>query len=150
MVNIINKGKKYITFISFLAVIVCFACSCQSEKTSSTYKNDTEKIQNELIGKWQWKETTGGLAGKKLNPSTAGYTKEIDFYKNNTYKIYKNSSLQKDGTYKIVKKKAINGRQEYIIQYSEGLDEIVKIIDDNLLLTENVYDGFSEAYVRIK
>lgn len=147
---IISKRKKFLAFISCLAVIICFGCSAPSEKSRSTFKNDIEKLQSEIIGKWQWNETTGGLAGKKLNPSTAGYTKEIHFYKNNTYEIYKNNMLEVKGSYKIINKKAITGRTEYIIQYSKGLDDIVKITDGRMNLTENVYDGFSESYLRIK
>lgn len=147
---IISKSKKFLVFISCLAVLICFGCSAPSEKDRSTFKNDIEKLQSEIIGKWQWVETTGGLAGKKLNPSTEGYTKEIHFYKNKTYEIYKNNILEEKGSYKIINKKAITGRTEYIIQYSKGLDDIVRITDDRMNLAENVYDGFSESYCKIK
>lgn len=41
------------------------------------------------------------IGRQKLNPSTAGYTKEIHFYKNNTYEIYKNNILEEKAPIKL-------------------------------------------------
>lgn len=145
-----NKGKKFLRFILCLTIMLCMGCPYSCVKAKSSPVSSCVNVRNAIAGKWLWIETTGGLAMNKTNPSITGYIKEIDFNKNRTYRIYKNNELVEKGSYKIIRRKCITGNYEYLIQFSNGSEEIADITKDTLYLAQNVYDGYCETYIRMQ
>ena len=79
--------KKMIR-IAVIAALAVLAVAC----------NKPEK--QELEGTWQWKCTTGGIAGVNYTPESEGFEAEIVF-KGNNFTFYKDGEKVTSGTYHI-------------------------------------------------
>ena len=80
--------KKLISlFVLTLGII-----SCNSD--------DKAEISNsDLVGKWNWIETSGGLVYFKETPETTGKTIHLTLMKNYTFSITENGKELSSGTY---------------------------------------------------
>jgi hypothetical protein len=112
-----------------------------------------------LNGKWQWIETSGGFGGMIQSPKTEGYSMIIAFGKKNNFKEWKNSDCLHSYRYKLLKGKSLKeGEEVYIVYFNDQKTKLEKALPvsfsfigkDTLLLVENVHDGFTRTYVRMK
>ena len=65
----------------FLLVIVFVSCS-----------NNDDDIDNQLVGSWNWLESSGGIAGTTETPQSTGETRKLEI-STDLIKSYKNGDL---------------------------------------------------------
>jgi hypothetical protein len=135
--------------------IVFFCCFMCSNIFLFAQKVEVKK----LLGKWQWLETTGGFGGLAINPQTEKYQYIVEFGKSNVYREWKDGSPHLYCRYQLKKAKSVNvDGQGLLIYFTQGKRREEKALPvlfsfkgkDTLLLTDNVYDGYTKTFVRIK
>ena len=133
--------------LSFLLVFIAlFILSCTKEEVVAT------EASSSLAGEWRWVSSTGGIAGKTITPSSAGYERKLVLTSDFKFSRYKDNVLESSGTYQISQGKSIyKAEQVDFIKFSDGTSSvIISQSASELSLADNFYDGFVEVYQRIK
>jgi hypothetical protein len=129
---------------------------------SSCSSDDTEKIENtDLIGKWNWTNTDGGIAFHiHETPETTGKIIHLNLMEDYTYSTTVNGSEISKGMYELTLKKSIHSGEleRYItLQTIDQLylgfvkNGIVNVNNnDRLEISDNMYDGIGSQFVRIE
>ena len=132
--------KKYITLI--LIGILIFGCSDDSDDDNST--------SDQLIGKWNWVESTGGISYHTETPEIYGRTEVLEI-NNSTIKSFVNGTLEYELNYSIEVLKN-NGQELRIITFDKNSVRQLQIIEQTknaLKLREyRIADGFDITYTR--
>ncbi len=125
---------------SILVLIVLILTSCN---------NDSEIAKsNNLVGKWKWIESSGGINGRIENPTTTGKSILIEFT-DSTIKTYENGLLKAEEKFQIQSQNSIfGGQKEMIISGSNEFKQSYKIESDNLYLNDECYDCFQSKYTK--
>lgn len=136
---------KKLSFLLILAAL--FAFSCTKEEVLATSESTSS-----LVGEWRWVSSTGGIAGKTITPSSAGYERKLILTTDLKFSRYKDNTLESSGTYQISQGKSIyKAEQVDFIKFSDGTSSvIISQSASELSLADNFYDGFGEVYQRIK
>lgn len=134
--------------LSFLLIITSLlAFSCTKEEILSANESTSS-----LVGEWRWISSTGGIAGKTITPSLAGYERKLVLTADLKFSRYKDNTLESSGTYQLTQGKSIyKVEQVDFIKFSDGTSAvIISQSATELSLADNFYDGFGETYQRIK
>lgn len=125
--------KVYIFSMIFILV------SCGKESDDNQSKT--------LIGKWNWIQSNGGIAGQTYTPQSTGNIITIEFDDNSTFRQYRNGILNIETTYKLMN---IEGYNELFIYYGSGYPaSIITSLENNTLtLCDYMDDGYIHAYKR--
>jgi len=127
----------------FLFVLLA---SCSSENSNVT-------ASKKLEGKWNWIQSTGGIAGTTNTPQSSNQVIYIEF-SGNSFKKYINGKLSADHTFIIKTDKSIFGGERQMIVNDNPITYFPPMsyeIDGNKLsLSEECYDCFGSQYERIK
>lgn len=126
--------------------------SCTSE--------DSNQIANtELVGKWNWTKTQGGInAQVNESPATTSKNIQLNVFTDNHFTIIENGVETYSGTYQLTLKKSIyTGSFEKYLQLNKEiqnspavLNGIVSIsANNNLTIADNNADGLSSEFVKI-
>jgi hypothetical protein len=137
--------------IIYLFILTLGIISCNSD--------DEKAIDNsDLIGKWNWTNTDGGIASHiHETPDTTGKIINLTLLENDTYSIIENGNEISNGTYEILMRKSIySGEMERYIIYSEEyqnqntvISGIIRILENNSLsIADNNTDGVKSKYIR--
>ncbi|MBJ7883112.1 hypothetical protein [Gelidibacter salicanalis] len=136
----------------YLFVLTLGIISCSSD--------DVKEIDNsDLIGKWNWTGTSGGLIYFEETAETSGKTIHLTLMENYTYSITENENEISSGNYQLISKKSIySGELERFIQFPENqqytgivMGGIIKTYElDKLDISDNNYDGIGSGFVRIE
>lgn len=114
---------------------------------SACEKSEVVK-SGELTGTWKWVRKTGGIAGVNETPREG----EVTLLKLNADKTYSttlNDSLLVSGTYTLsTGESMLLNKDVNFIVFGEGTPTIYEVKNNELHLTEDVYDGFNYEYVR--
>ena len=104
-----------------------------------------------IIGSWNWTETTGGIAGITKTPESSGETWSIEFKKDGTFREVRNG-VEHTGSYGIQIRESIFDHQQRPALLMEGRQ--IMIIElpgpDRLHLSDNVYDGFNSTFTKTR
>ena len=138
------------TIYIFIFTLLLFSCN----------NNDLTKIENsDLIGKWNWRSTKGGIGGHiNDTPQTTGKTIHLILSSDYTFSVIENGDTIADGTYLLTTRKSIyNGEMERFIDYVEKDNSkrfwsgIITTYKTNKLdILSNFYDGVGSEFVRIE
>ncbi|WP_310595055.1 hypothetical protein [Flavobacterium sp.] len=125
---------------SILLLIVLILTSCN---------NDSEIAKsNNLVGKWKWIESSGGINGRIENPTTTGKSILLEFT-DSTIKTYENGLLKAEEKFQIQSQNSIfGGQREMIITGSNEFRQSYKIESDNLYLNDECTDCFQSKYIK--
>ncbi len=124
--------KNYLRPI--LLVIIFISCS-----------NDDE-INNQLLGSWNWLESSGGISGTTTTPASTGNTITL-VISNNSLKQFTNGNLTFETNYRIeVRKSEIFGNQREMIIYENGFKKSFERKGDKLTLFDECSDCFQSEY----
>lgn len=139
---------------------LCFSLllwSCKKEDAPEISFPDSESKQ--LIGTWNWIGTYGGFTGSDvIDPSTEGYSQQIEFTNNGYVYEYQNGRKLSPSAYSLVKAKSIfNSEERYMLIFdkaptynSTNCRQSYQFSgSDSLILNEECYDAYGHLYVRL-
>jgi len=128
--------KKYI----FISIVFLFLGCSNSEVPS---------LQSELLGEWQWIESSGGIAGVTHTPESTG-EEHVLIFRSNTVKKYINNTLVSETNYSIEQVDSSSGERVDLFVYDDGgIDRRIQLDGNYLILYDyNVSDGFQYEYQR--
>ena len=109
----------------------------------STDKNIPES--NTLLGKWNWIESTGGIAGVTLTPKSTGKTIYLEISQN-SIKKFVNGSLESEQKYTIQIQSSIFGGNKPMFVFENDSKSSFEIESDVLFINEECYDCFNNKY----
>ena len=125
--------------------------------------NDNEDaIQQAILGKWNWIESYGGFTGNMhYTPENTGKEKQLIFKDNGLVYFISKTDTVYNTSYFIRKEKSklLGDMFDFLtINYRYDLKDtiiylpmryIIRTISDELVIDEDVYDGFGHRYKRI-
>mgnify|MGYP001814671050 CR=1 FL=1 len=121
--------------IPILAVLMLTGCS----------KDTVEG--NDLLGTWQWVETSGGMDGTIESPQTTGNDILLEITET-SIKRYINGDLESDLTYTLQTGESIRGGQREIISYENDWKQSVELSGNQLILYDECYDCYQHEYIK--
>lgn len=102
-----------------------------------------------LIGRWNWIQTSGGLAGIIETPASTGKTAFIEI-SSTSIKRYENGVLLGERNYSIDKGQSIYSNEDtFIINYDNDWKQSFVIQGDTLILRDECFDCHQTEYVKI-
>jgi hypothetical protein len=137
--------KNQNSILILLLTLCSIACT---EKLSDKFNKNKD-----LIGRWQWKESCGGIAGMCYTPQLTDQKIIIEFTDDFLYREYYGDSLVNESSYSLNRDRSIyTGETTDMIEYDEGLirQSFSFPVDGVLELNDECYDGFNSEYVRSK
>ena len=153
----INKMKLLKTPFILLLILISFLFSnCKKESAGGiAFPNSDSK---QLVGTWNWVESSGGFSGATINPSTEGYSKQIGFSENGHYYESQNGKEVLILNYSFEENKSIyNSQIEYMIKYKSPSANMINDVQsfdflgsDSLFLSDECYDCYGHLYIREK
>lgn len=117
----------------------------------SACEDSNSQMDYSLVGNWRWIETSGGIAGIKITPSTASKTERLAF-SDSTISIYQNDSLAGVFKYSIEIEQTIFSEEPISVLKIPSFSSPSKVIfltEDTLRLSDNFVDGMTQTYVRL-
>ncbi len=117
---------------------------------TSCHKDKLEA--NDLIGKWNWLSSSGGIAGTTYTPESTGDVVVIEFTPDSVFRRYLNDSLIIESTFSIRSSESIydhNPTQILVFDPDYVRQSFQFESPDELVLLDEVYDGFVSRYRRM-
>ena len=132
--------KKKLALITLLGFIF-FSC----EKAAL---NETDSI----LGKWNWKTTSGGIAGFTDTPESTGKKIRIEFTSDSIYKLYLNDTLKVACSFHTFSDRSDSQLKDNLILFENKttFDHYSVINYNTLFLSDKMDDGYTSEFVRIK
>jgi len=127
-----------------LALFLLISSAC--DDSTLDVKRDT------ILGRWNWQQSSGGLAGIINTPESVGYSIELEFNENGIYTLYVADTIQEQGNYNITKELSVfsNDPVPTITYENRSIPQaILKLNKDSLLVADECLDCFLEAFIRI-
>lgn len=110
----------------------------------------TSGLMVDLLGEWEWVESTGGIAGVTNTPASTGHTQTLIFRPDGTLEIRRDGAPWMTLAFEIV---SHSEPGEWELRYSgvtNGFDsQHVSVRRHLLVLTDPCCDGFVNRYVRV-
>jgi len=114
--------------------------SCKDDNDNPTLSNQ------DLIGSWTWKKSTGGIDGRTETPESTSKTIKL-VISNDAVKIYENGNLKSESNYKLQIKESIDGGNKPMLIYSQSKpSQNFKISGNKLYLNDECLDCFNSEY----
>jgi hypothetical protein len=111
--------------------------SCSTDKNVPEYQA--------ILGKWNWIDSTGGIAGMTLTPKSTGKTIQLEISKT-IIKKFVDGKLESSQTYKIEIGPSIFGGEKPMIVYENDSKSSFEIKNNQLFLNEECNDCFLSKY----
>ena len=122
-----------------LFIVLFFSCSDN---------NDGQLVVSEIIGSWDWIESTGGIDGRTETPASTGNQIVLEFTAG-SYKKYLNGDLEEEMTYKLEEGESmIFGKKTVLIIYQNGWKQSIESCDSKLILHDECSDCFRNEYTK--
>ena len=138
----------------YLLILTLGITSCSSDSDHNIEINNSD-----LIGKWNWTSTNGGIDFHiRETPESTGKTIQLILMENYNYSITENGNEISNGTYELIMKESIySGELERYIQIPENqqyagiiIKGIIKAYEVNKLhISDNNYDGIESEFIKI-
>lgn len=138
--------KNFLLIVS--AIVLCSITACN--------KGNLPGPGNNIVGKWRWVQSIGGIGGFTITPQSSGYTIRNEFYADSSFKRFKNDSLLISGNFRTIKNYKYSPTQTVDILSISGpaLDThpVSYLIRNDTLYLNDIYivDGYNDVYVRVK
>jgi hypothetical protein len=122
-------------------ILISFLISCERNSENSTSEN--------LIAKWNWIKSSGGIDGKVETPSSTGKNIVLEFSQNKV-KVFENGILKSEKNYNIQTKTSIMGGQKQMLIYDPYQPDQSFLIENNkLFLSDECNDCYQSEYVKL-
>lgn len=145
--------KRFMKKLIYIFILTIGIISCNTD-------DDTKIDNSDLVGKWNWINTDGGIAFQiHETPETTGKIIHLNLMGNYTYLITENGNEISNGTYQLILEKSIySGEFERFIQLSDNyqftetvMNGIIKIYETNKLdISDNYHDGIGSQFTKIE
>lgn len=125
-----------------------FAAACKRGDDLGPERSDI----NNIYGKWNWVQSSGGIAGTTITPKSEGYVGTLEITNDNTFSTYHNSILQFHDSFTLSKDTSKNTNYAGFVTFkTNGTTNLVKrATRDTLIIGDDFADGFTALYVRKK
>ncbi|MDT0689900.1 hypothetical protein RM549_08890 [Salegentibacter sp. F188] len=102
----------------------------------------------ELIGRWIWEGSSGGIAGITETPESTGDNRELDISAD-SIKSYLNGTLNFQTAYSTETRESVifNEPREMVIQ-ENGFRQIIEFSGGKLILIGDCYDCYISEYIK--
>jgi len=108
-------------------------------------QNDNSNLSSQLIGKWKWIESSGGIDGRT---ESTGNAVTIEFTVS-TMRKFVNGNLESEVNYEIQSGPSIRTTHNTdLIVYETGMTQSVELNGNYLVLFEECYDCFQHNYIK--
>ena len=105
-------------------------------------------LSSQLVGKWKWIESSGGIDGRTETPASTGNAVTIEITRT-TIKTFINGKLESEMNYEIQSGSSIRTTEKTdLIVYENGTIHSVLIEGNSLVLFEECYDCFQQNYLK--
>ena len=106
----------------------------------------------DLVGKWNWISSSGGIAGAIYTPENTGETIILEFTSDSLYKQYRNDSLIINCEFSIIQAESIYDHEITDMIDCDGYlrRSFSFTASGDLILADEAYDGFTSQYKRIE
>lgn len=128
-------------FYFILITILTISCSKETNEIYSL----SQALKLNLQGSWEWVSSTGGIAGITLTPTSTKIAKSIYIGKN-FISYYENGVQKQIHQFSIQSKKSIYNHKEASMFVFANHQQSFEIKGRNLLLKDEIYDGFVHLY----
>ena len=106
------------------------------------------KDETGLEGRWNWTESTGGIAGTTHTPETEDEERQLRIDEN-TIEWYVEGELSSSNTFTVEERESIFGGEKPMIILDQGaFNYSFEVDEEQLIMNEEVYDGFAHSYKR--
>lgn len=107
----------------------------------------------DLLGAWQWTETSGGVGGESRTPRPDDPRITVRFEVDGTAVFHSDGEVARQQRYRIFDEVTVLGPEKRPVLYfdDEDVGRVVQIdpAGPTLTLSDNVYDGYSLHYIRV-
>jgi len=111
--------------------------------------SDESELKSQLIGKWKWVESSGGIDGRTETPASTGNAVTLEFT-STTMKTFVNGNLESEVNYEIQSGSSITTTEKTdLIVYENGTIHSVLLEGNSLVLIEECYDCFQHNYLKM-
>jgi hypothetical protein len=111
--------------------------------------SNNSELKSQLIGKWKWIESSGGIDGRTETPESTGNAVTIEFT-HTTIKTFVNGNLESEVNYEIQSGSSIRTTEKTdLIVYENRTIQSVLIEGNSLVLFEECYDCFQHNYLKV-
>ena len=131
------------THLVLWMMILFLIISCQKDNSNSYPKK--------LYGAWDWVQSSGGIMGETITPSTAGHSKTIEFSKNGFCTWYINGQLQDKKRFFLKEGASIyTSETAYFLEYEGDFIKQSIFFDENdiFYLRDECFDCYTHTYIR--
>jgi len=136
---------------AFLVVLVATLAGCAVH----TLPPIETRFGPALFGTWEWRQSTGGIAGRTETPATRKYREKLVLEPSGFYQVFRDDSVAVTGRFSIARE-ATQFRPDsaYVIRWDGLLPLHSAIVEmqgaDTLRLTDLCVDCYDHLYVRAK
>ena len=133
--------KKVVLIFALIFALILAITSCSKDiKTSNG---------STLNGKWNWVESSGGLAGKTETPATTGKVITIEI-SNGIIKYFENGVQTVSDSFTTKIQNSIRGENKNMIIYKSGRpNQSFELNEKQLILFDECYDCYQSNYSKI-
>jgi hypothetical protein len=126
-----------------VTLLLCFSFfSCTKERFIDN--TDYLKVPSELIGSWNWIETTGGIALAKYNSAITGEAITIELDSLNNFRYISNGSLRYETKFKLMKTTSVFNPRDTVIEFK------IDPFPLNLDYKERYWENISYSYYSLR
>ncbi len=114
----------------------------------SCSSDDDNSAKTQLIGNWNWTESSGGIDGRTETPTSTGNIIKLEI-SYSSVKRYVNGNLQSELSYSIeTRESMIFGEQREMIIYENQFNQTISLRGNQLVLYDECNDCFQSEYER--
>jgi len=128
------------TLAAAVAVVATLACG------GSTAPSDFARI----LGRWDWVESSGGIAGVTLTPASTGHEMSLQFLPVGQVRLFEDGSLVRTVGYELLGDAQGDSVEVAYVPALWGFDSQTATFPggDELVLTDPCCDGFTYRWTR--
>jgi hypothetical protein len=148
-----TKGIHPFIFSALICTVMLGVIACGNEPAVTTTAEAAVSSGSSIVGSWDWYESTGGIGGWHETPENTGETRTVVFSDDGTVTFYTDDEVTLSSTYTLAVEETIFAQAPLPVVRIEGQSFALAYSfpsEDELVLKDNVYDGFVSQYERAR
>ncbi|MBI3578888.1 MAG: hypothetical protein HY089_05685 [Ignavibacteriales bacterium] len=105
-----------------------------------------------LFGNWNWVESVGGFAPRKITPETQGYTVQYRFMLYGEFEEFRDDKPFVKSHYSVKRQQMGSSAVDMLVlDHNPSVANVLRFLgNDTLKLTEYCFDCYQHTFVRVK